>query len=1649
MRIGKGAIERKSGLERKIIGFLFLVGISAFWLIFLTPLLGSIIFLTGIKHNLNNLKISNADLTDSDIVKLSVSYLPGLPYFSITAKNIMIGLGTSRNENPMGYLYSEEIMIVNNPMNKIDISMRYVIPEKMCEINERFLLKVENHMLFTFKGTIFLKLKNNLPGISIPVVFPYTLGWCIGKNSMSIGINKSAQKLVDTLPKSSEEVNGSKESDINMKPSKRSTLPIELKGYTLTEKNCVTTLKANYRYKNMPSFLSINIPETVMSFYIDKKKVGTIKIDEHKIRNGVILERRNATNMNALLGMKNKSIKKDFDEVETLDAISGKEKKESMSTATFTLTLSPNNISNLRGAIEAYLDKTPISFTFSINNVNRYHSMPYAFHHRIIRQISKVYINRIVPGKKTVLPIVSSPLFEGKIERIKNNGIHCKLIFNEILFPYEGLIESLNTGEIFSTNLNLLVNDEIVIVGTGSHYTALDKTHTPEYYKKFFVVEATLSFPSDFSELSYIFKKANPYISSVVQSCEISIGSCPTSSMDKMFSKFGLRWKVGQGISVGYKWNAPSPSTVEYPKHYTTYRMSLLLCEETNEISMGKFLDQRPFLLFCSPAAGLKSTEVTKNRGQFPFAVYSVECMERKEQENYVRIGWEGFDAVLMKHNIGFTLRANKSYIDVLASPASDEWSIRSSIKTVIQLFVNTYNDGPERTEKFSLIRIANYENDPDGYKLSPIHIALHNPHKRNENVRNAHIIKNIDAIINNVIKNLFTTWEPAVEFLKYKEMEANTGQMYPDDWITEPKISRILFHLKEMPISNKPADSSKESAIVFSLWVPSTGVVLRKDNSIEAEHIISVDPIEVCLIYRTKTNNTIRIGKYHDRGGNTDDSICIKNTFWKSTIPERLTLKVQGINGYFNPFNENLSLLFKIVMCVVLGDDLSDPFPSKENEEQHYKNTLNPNKKLAVEFNVDGSNEEYLFFSSILSYGNKFVNLSPSNLAIESKNGIASVSNVYIKMMHQKDMFIFFKIDFIKMCISKEPFRLHGELSLKIYHAMFNYLMGTRDPNPLKFEMCYIDKDKQEKTILSLPDVHLFRMIASLLIRYLKKKGEPAEKPRMYNNDTLSIAVQKMRSIYVENDNIFTPVKIPRNNSYKTNIPEVLPGYADSFITILRNTKQKYITELVEYDDKYIYKNLNKEKGNGETQPKYKLDTKLHPIPISDKQKQVIQGMCCTNIILPLTIQSSVLDEWYIKKMVQTLSNLFGAKKREIDMSIQIKNFHIANVSNYKKGPDNSAIVVYINEFVWNHNEINSCSTAPSSEKSTVSVVASIILPNTIDIHHDISSYIKMSPIIEFVYTCINNYTQKNIIGFHMPEPEKMGFLEKTVDMIKAFGNSRVVSFFSLSNIKTACWCIWKYINFNFDLFLVLGGEKLNVENDKYTTFLTSYYNKNLFIAKYTKKIKPESELVKNNKEESGQDEVLNTDEAKDRKSTYIVILRNKEPIAYLDIMMMITQEPHVIFFPLYVNKAILAATLKEWRTWKPEEKAELDLKNDLWAYLVINDMMVGSFRMPAYNVAEVSSFYTKAAALASYLPCTSISGLSDLLYTIIVYLIDRKLPSVVKDAQKTDAYNKAVQEMLYSKIKKDIATYPLPSENNKKTPEELAMQQSNKKSI
>ncbi|KAI5144400.1 hypothetical protein NEPAR07_1058 [Nematocida parisii] len=1646
MRIGKGAIERKSGLERKIIGFLFLVGISAFWLIFLTPLLGSIIFLTGIKHNLNNLKISNADLTDSDMIKLSVSYLPGLPYFSITAKDIMIGLGTSRNENPMGYLYSEEIMIVNNPMNKIDISMRYVIPEKMCEISEKFLLKVENHMLFTFKGTIFLKLKNNLPGISIPVVFPYTLGWCIGKNSMSIGINKSARKLVDTLPKSSEEVNGDNGNGINMKPSKRPTLPIELKGYTLKEKNHITTLKANYKYKNIPSFLSINIPDTIMSFYIDKKRVGTIKIDEHKIRNGVILERKNTTHTNTLLGMKNKSMKEDSNQVETLNASSGKEKIESINTvsniATFTLSLSSNNICNLRSAIEAYLDKTPIVFTFSLNNANRYHSMPYAFHHRIIRQISKVYINRIVPGKKTVLPIVSSPLFEGKIERIKNNGIHCKLIFNEILFPYEGMIESLNTGEIFSTNLNMLVNDEIVIVGTGSHYTALDKTRTPEYYKKFFVVEATLSFPSDFSELSYIFKKTDPYISSALQKCEISIGSCPTSSMDKMFSKFGLRWKVGQGISVGYKWITPSPSTVEYPKHYTTYRMSLLLCEETNQISMGKFLDQKPFLLFCSPAEGLKSTEVTKNGGLHPFAIYSVECMERKEQENYIRIGWEGIDAVLMKHNIGFTLRANRSYIDVLASPASDEWSIRSSITTVIQLFVNTYDNGPERTEKFSLIRIANYENDSDEYKLSPIHLALHNPHKRNEKARNAHIIKNIDAIINNVIKNLFTTWEPAVEFLKYKEREANTEDMYPKDWLSEPKISRILFHLKEMPISNKPADSSKESAIVFSLWVPSTGVVLRRDNSIEAEHIISVDPIEVCLVYRTKTNNTIRIGKYHDREGSMDDSICIKNTFWKSTIPERLTLGVHGINGYFNPFNENLRLLFKIVMCVVLGNDLSDPFPSKENEEQHYKNSLNPNKKLAVELNADGSNPDYIFLSSILSYGNKFMNLGPSNLAIESKNGIASVSNVYIKMIQQDDMFIFFTIDFIKMCISKEPFRLHGELSLKIYHAMFNYLMDNQNPGPLVFEMGCIDKDKQEKKIFSLPDVHIFRMIASFLIRYLKKNGVPSEKIQVYNNATLSIDMQKMRSIYIENDDIFTPVKIPRNNSYKTNIPAALPGYADSFITILRNTKQKYNDNKVLYSDKYIYNNPNKRKSNGKAQPKYKLDTKLHPIPITDKQKQIIKGMNCTNLILPLTIQSSVLDEWYIKNMVQTLSNLFGAKKREIDMSIQIKDFHIANVLNFNKSPDDSAIVIYINEFVWNHNEINSCSTEPSSEKSTVSVVTSFILPNTIDLHYDISSYTKMSPILEFVYTCINNYTQKNIIGFHIPESaKKSSLVEKAVNVIKYIGNSRPISFFSLGSIKSAGWWIWRYMNFNFDLFLVLRGEKLYVANDKYTTFLTSYYNKNLFIAKYTKKIKPESELVKN--------EVLNTDKTEDHKSTYIVILRNNVPIAYLDVMMMITQEPHVIFFPLYINKTILTKTLKDWRSWKPSKTIIIDPENDLWAHLVINDIMVGSFRIPACTVAEISSFYTKTAVVASCLPFCFISYLSDLLYTIIVCLIDRKLPSLDKEVEKTDAYNKAVQEMLYSKIKADIATYASPSNKDEKKSEEVKIQQSNKGSI
>ncbi|EHY66000.1 hypothetical protein NERG_00696 [Nematocida ausubeli] len=1556
MKIGKGAIERKNSLTRKIAGFIFLVGISIFWLIFLTPLLGSIIFLTGMKRNLSNLKLSKIDITHPDKIEISVNYLLGLPYFSIYAKDIMIGVSTSRNEKPLGYWYISEIEVVNNKNNTVNASMQYVTPKHTSNIDEKFLLNVENQLLFTFKGTVFLKLKKNLPGISIPVVFPYTLGWYIGKNPSITGIKKSGLKLVDTLLKSIESERPPATDTQVGQQTTRGDMPIQIKKYFVEEVENVTKVTARYQYTNIPSCLSANIPSVKLGLYIDNKSVGSLSVEKHTIRRGVIhggFNRSTAQDSNMPIGKEQtgKNPKKDTRNEE------GTQKTkdnpiDTSNTAQFTLTLTPENSQNIRDALGKYMGREAIAFTFSVDEFKKFADPPYTFHYRILKQISTIYINRIIPGQKRDMQIKDTPLFEGRIEGVEKNGLRCKLIFNEELFPYKRMVESINTGRIPSTGLNLFINNECSIVGTGYHYRKESQERDSEYYKNFLVMECILTIPTSMENLSSLFKNNSPDISGLMQNSEVSVKKSSNHCLNTIMSGFGMRWRAGLGISVGYVWLEPLPSTKESVEYSTTYKVLLDLNKQITGINIKSPLEQLvkepdqalhsyiPSESVNAPSARIEPKERISYDEELEdgvAATCTIECKDRAELENYVRIAWIDTDIVLAQEGVFVTLGMNKSYIDVLASPSSNEWSIRSSVQSVINISVNTDPDA-KTPEKISLIEFR----DPNGlrtvHRLQPIHLSMKRPNSR-LGTRST-ILMNIDTFVNDLIKNL--------------HMEGSKSAMNMNGNNAMINTLAVLFRLNKINLPEPKNPKPKRSSVAFLVCIPPTAIALYEHSASQLAGILRADSMEVKFVYCEMGGGSIEVHKSVVNPLKEEKRILIQGVLGEAVFTEGLSLQRKGFSNYFYPFNRSLVGLFKVGMKIALGDGFKENSTVVAGVSNSSDEKAPEVRNIKVAVSGNGADKEYengLVFRTTAFYGEKALQNPPKNRIAICKDGIVSVSNMYMKITSESNAIVYLKIEFIQMGFVDKLFEFRANLTLCLYNELFDLLLSS-DSCLVNMELGSICEESKEHTSkTTLQGMSTLIMINRTIHNYLKKKPTD-DIPK--NEAFFDIIMRKIRTIFVENNAVHVSVEKHLTRNSKLFDEKQVNSYTNSLISTIEKEKCEYTGRNIHYKNRYIPPCTEKD------QPEPILKTRLHKIHITAEQEKTIENMNCLGILIPFSVKTNM-----IRKALSDSANKQGGLgsyldmvkngKKNINLSIEVNNLPIGKIKSTKNEPESSPVLLYIQKASWAYNNEAKPETSRNTMPlDTISVCMSVVAPHYFTLSEYSTKQVELAPIPRLAY----NVYMKKEMDKKLPTDQQNNTELRPEPPVGSFYWCFNTAIFlckkSFSSIKSMLWAEKVENIFNYGII------PDSLLKDNFNGYRAIYIKKTPRFSIDTDEIHAEQKQDKSStstaETEIPSGNMFNLASYDYSKNFYLMGTSNHTPTLYIyPALIDIDKSPTKrIAFIMYMHFNRTYSFIMDIFQSKPEKEPEHVSSN---LYLVVNNMMLLSIELQPKKESKVGA--------------------------------------------------------------------------------------------
>ncbi|OAG29189.1 hypothetical protein NEDG_01262 [Nematocida displodere] len=627
MKIGRGSIEARHRIERKIAGFVVVVCVSTFFAIFFVPLISSILFLTSIKNNIDKIKITHLHFKENSEISVGIKCDGIKAPFNMGAKGIKVGFGASRNEEPFAYISSECIELKRGEELNINVLLKYHLPVRKKITPESFLMQTENNLLFTFKGAVYFKAGKFLPSMGISLMIPYTLAVFIGN------MHPSNEKLIDRFKVLRSRAVGQEAS-----PTKR-PLPMTIESYAMSQTETALDISGRFNYTRLPSYVTCTVPSIAMKICVSNGEACQVIVGEHQIQEGVALAAvpfaLSGTRASVLYAKQKVA---DFFQKELIEIAF-----TNIEVGTPTASGSGGLASRGDGGTEPILGLDLVS--------------------EFITQAAGILKLKYLSSPGPPMPILDAPLLNIEILKTLDTGIYARFVFNEELLPFADMAKAINaTTSLPSFDMVLHINEECVATLHGKH-VLLPRT-SPN--AKCFAFEGLGVFAESLSSLRDVIGKEQVGYNdknSLLKKVELVVHDSPMLGQ-KLLSGFGVRWREAEGVSVGFEWLLPQPSTAppqEIIGHYTL------------EVDLT---DKPPFGVFSYLGAYLGQVKVLFQKNARPM--------------NYIRVQWPDLSLTLHSDNQLLSGRLAPSEFAAFVSPDSNIWSLQSGKGVAGHLFIET-----------------------------------------------------------------------------------------------------------------------------------------------------------------------------------------------------------------------------------------------------------------------------------------------------------------------------------------------------------------------------------------------------------------------------------------------------------------------------------------------------------------------------------------------------------------------------------------------------------------------------------------------------------------------------------------------------------------------------------------------------------------------------------------------------------------------------------------------------------------------------------------------------------------------------------------------------------------------------------------------
>ncbi|KAI5189956.1 hypothetical protein NECID01_0751 [Nematocida sp. AWRm77] len=630
MKVGRGSIEKRHGIERKVLGFTFVVVASVFWSIFFIPMITSILFITSLKNNMEIVKIQRLSINSKEVS--GILHFAGLASpLDISGDTLTVGFATSRNEEPFGKIVAKTIESRCGKSFEVLFRFQYVMPEHKKKIPEKFLMQLENHILFTVQGSINVKVFKLVPGIRIPVVVPYSPSLFIGN------MKPTHEKLVDSLGAFRSTAQTTKAGESLQEEKKE--FPLILKSYRIleTDKDFIIIGDYNYTTRIMPAFFCMEMPKTSMDIYLNKEHAGCLEIHPHQIFKGKAVR-----------------TKKEGSEEKTEDQ------------ATFIIRGTLKNIEVVRKALITYIQhKQLVSVTFRKIKTLHMQKPESEFISQFLIKAGEVCKLKFLPALRTVHRKQENPLVEIDVDYVDSTGLFVKYLFSEELFGFTNVLKSLNAG--------ILPRLCGVFMLNGVHIADIKTSHLPDLANtkknKYLAIGGITSISPKFKAIQDILRNnkgpGGKESTDLFTSMALHITDTPYPLLStKLLEGFGVRWIAGTGVSVGFWYKPPEPSE-KLPEEVGAYRMRVRMKEEEEKSAEG--LQSYYHSAKGSPAC-THGAEMATATLVFP----KIEALE-----TYMHVRWCKAKFFLQVGKEPFEVVLEKGGLCVLISPRTNMWALR------------------------------------------------------------------------------------------------------------------------------------------------------------------------------------------------------------------------------------------------------------------------------------------------------------------------------------------------------------------------------------------------------------------------------------------------------------------------------------------------------------------------------------------------------------------------------------------------------------------------------------------------------------------------------------------------------------------------------------------------------------------------------------------------------------------------------------------------------------------------------------------------------------------------------------------------------------------------------------------------------------